>query len=216
MVDKINSFTQFKNRSDIHWARKIWHMTGVFLIFSVYRLVPPLTAVFLIGVAWLCFVPFDLLRQRRPQLNEWAFKIFGPIMRKSEMHKIAGTTYLLSGVAVVIICFPPLIASLTLLFLGFADPLASFVGIKYGKHKIFGSKSLEGFLGAFVVCLVATFAFLKITQPNLDNVILFSVIAALIGALSELIPVGKLDDNFSMPMLSAIGLLLTASLFGYV
>src|SRR5690606_38510278 len=101
--------------------------------------------------AWLLFVPLDFLRQSSPVLNDWLIHAFKPIMRQSEVNKLAGTTYLLTGVLFVVVFFPRPVVSLTLLYLAFADPIASLVGIRYGRDKLFGHKSLQGFIAAYSV-----------------------------------------------------------------
>ena len=47
-----------------------------------------------------------------------------------------------------------------------------------------------------------------------ERLFLVSMVSGLIGAFSELIPIGKLDDNFSFPILTAILLYGTFILFG--
>lgn len=183
-------------------------------MFAVYVLAPEMVSYTILAIAVLLFLPIDFLRHKYPALNDWMVHAFKPIMRTSEIHKIAGTTYLLSGVCVIIALFPRPVVALTLLFLAFADPIASFVGIKYGKDKVFGHKSIQGFMAAFAVCAVATALFLSYYNIMLDRVIVVSLLAGLIGALAELIPIGKLDDNFTLPVLSGFGLYILFYLFG--
>ncbi|WP_413289951.1 diacylglycerol/polyprenol kinase family protein [Bdellovibrio sp. HCB337] len=205
---------ELKKRSDIHWARKIWHMSGVFGMFLAYVLLPETASSIVLALAVLLFLPVDFLRHRYPALNDWLVHAFKPIMRTHEIHKIAGTTYLLAGVCLVVAFFPRPVVALTLLFLAFADPIASFIGIKYGKDKIFGHKSIQGFMAAFVVCAVATAIYLTYYNIMLDRVIVVSLLAGLIGALAELVPIGKIDDNFTLPVLSSIGLYALFYVFG--
>jgi diacylglycerol kinase (CTP) len=205
---------ELKKRSDIHLARKIWHMSGVFGMFLAYVLLPENVSLIILAVAVVLFLPIDFLRHRYPALNDWMVHAFKPIMRTHEIHKIAGTTYLLTGVSLVVLLFPRPIVALTLLFLAFADPIASFIGIKYGKDKIFGHKSIQGFMAAFVVCAIATAIYLTYYNIMLDRVIVISLLAGLIGALAELVPIAKIDDNFTLPVLSSIGLYILFYLFG--
>ena len=141
-------------------------------------------------------------------------KFLRPIMRSTEISKLAGTTYLLTGVLLIVILFNHGVVSLSLLFLAFADPIASFIGIKYGKDKIFGHKSVQGFVAAFVVCVVLTALFLTYNAVP-EHVLVISLLSGLVGALAELIPIGKLDDNFSMPVLSSLGLTILFYFFGF-
>jgi dolichol kinase len=189
-------------------------MAGVFSMFLAYVFLPPTVSIAILIVAMMFFLPVDFLRHRYPALNDWMVHAFRPIMRNSEIHRLAGTTYLLTGVALVVLIFPRPIVALTLLFLAFADPIASVIGIKYGKDKIFGHKSIQGFMAAYVVCAFCTFVFLYNHNFATDRILVVSLLAGLIGALAELVPIGKIDDNFTLPVLSGVGLYILFQLFG--
>lgn len=204
----------FKKRSDIHWARKIWHMAGVSALALLYTYLPEKTYLSVILATWAAFIPLDIARQKNKTLNDFLVHLFKPILRQSEVHKLAGTTYLLSGVLFVSLVFPREIVLLTLLFLAFADPCASYFGIRFGKDKIFGEKSLQGSFAAFLVCAILTFSFLNYHALLLDKIIIVSLLGGLIGALAELLPIGKLDDNLTLPVMSATALYFLFSLFG--
>jgi dolichol kinase len=213
-MENILEAVGLKKRSDIHWARKIWHMAGVSLIAYVYSVLPEAWSLALLAALWLIAVPCDLARLRWPALNDFVLHVMGPIMRQSEVDKIAGTTYLITGVTVVAIVFPRDIVLLTLLFLAFADPIASYFGIRFGKDKILGQKSLQGTLAAFFVCAVLSFAFLSYHDLLMDRLVVVSLIGGVIGALAELIPIWKLDDNLTLPLVSATALYFLFTLFG--
>lgn len=215
IFEGLNVTVGLAKRSDIHYARKIWHMSGVFGMFLAYTYLPESISLTILVVAWLAFVPFDFLRQKNAALNDWAVHAFKPIMRQSEVKKLAGTTYLLSGVLLVDLLFQRPVVGLTLLFLAFADPIASYFGILYGKDKIFGHKSIQGFMAAFFVCAALTFTFLLYHNYMTDRLIVVSMLAGLVGAFAELIPVGKLDDNLTLPVMSAIGLSILFYFFGF-
>ncbi|RYZ72107.1 MAG: hypothetical protein EOP09_03685, partial [Proteobacteria bacterium] len=105
VVDNLENL-ELKKRSDIHWARKIWHMTSVFGMFIAYTFMPEKASFIVLGTAILLFLPMDFLRLRYPAFNDWIVHALKPIMRTSEIHKIAGTTYLLTGVGIVVFLFP--------------------------------------------------------------------------------------------------------------
>lgn len=204
----------FKKRSDIHWARKIWHMGGVSLMAAIYAVVPYPVALAFLGITWILFVPMDFARQKNPALNQKLITWFKPIMREHEVNRPAGTSFLLTGVALVVLFFPREIVLLTLMFLAFADPIASYFGIRFGKDKILGNKSLQGSLAAFVVCMIITAFFLTQNDLLIERIIIASVLGGVIGALSELIPIGEIDDNLTLPLLSAFFLWILFSAFG--
>lgn len=205
----------FKKRNDVHLARKVWHMSMVFLMFLAWSILPFWISMSLLILGWIAFVPADFIRLKNPDLNTKISNMFKLIMRQNELNKLAGTTYLITGALLVTTLFPHAVVALSLLFLAFADPIASYVGIRYGKDKIFGHKSVQGFIAAFVVCFIASGLYLYYKNVS-DYILVISLIAGLIGALAELIPLGKLDDNFSMPVLSCIGLYVVFYLFDVV
>ncbi len=214
MAEPALEWQDFKNRSDVHWARKIWHIVTVFAMFLVYQLAPLPVSLTILLVACAVLIPFDFFRLKYPKLNDVALIFMGPLMRKSEIKSTAGTTYLLAGVAVIVLFFPKPIVGLSLLFLAFADPLASYAGIRFGKDKIMGNKSMQGFLMAFAVCFILTFLFLAGYDLMLSRRLVISVLCGIVGAFAELIPIAKLDDNLTMPIMSAMGTWAVFQLFG--
>lgn len=180
----------------------------------IHRKVTQETAVGLLLLTMLVFVVPDILRQYSKKLNDLFIGIFQAVIRENEVHKLSGNSYLISGVLLLVLLFPTKIVGLTLLFLAFADPIASCIGIRFGKDKILGQKSLQGFLAAFGVCMIITFVYIKFYGLLSERVFLASFVAGLIGALSELLPIGKLDDNLTLPIMSATGLYFWFSFLG--
>lgn len=215
MVDHVVDLN-LKKRSDIHWARKIWHVTTVFSMFAIHQMAPLSYSWIILGVSWILFISLDFYRQKNSAFNDLVVHFFKPVLRTGEVNKLAGTSYLLTGVALVLLLFPKPIVSLTLLYLAFADPIASYIGIRYGKDKLLGQKTIQGFVAAFVVCFICSFIFLYSAPIPADRLIAFGLLSGLVGALAELIPIGKLDDNLTLPILSGIGLYILYYLFGFL
>ncbi len=190
-------------------------MCGVLALFFVYTFSSESFYRSVFFILFLLSVPVDILRLAKPAVNDVLIHLFRPIMRQHELKRLAGTSYLITGVNLIALLFPRPIVAITLLFLAFADPIASWVGIKYGKDKIFGHKSIQGFMAAFAVCVVVSLAYLTSTSMLLDHLWIVSILGGLVGALAELIPIGKLDDNLSLPILSCIGLSLIFRFFGW-
>ncbi len=194
-------------RNDIHVARRLWHFSGVMVIFALYCLVPNeragLTAISLASL----IIGIDIVRLFIPGINRTLSWIFRPFMRENERQKIAGVSYMLAGVTVIILVLPRNVVMLTLLFLAVADPLASFFGIRYGRDKLIGAKSLQGSGAAFITCFVLSFGYFLIMDLMRERLFIVCLLSALTGAIGELVPVGKLDDNLVFPILS--GTLLT-------
>lgn len=203
-----------KRKSDLHIARKIWHVSAVLMVTAAYVQVDRPTAIQLISIGAFIFIANDVLRQRWSWLNQVIMKAFQPVMREYERDGLAGTTYLLAGVFIIIMLFPKPIVTLSLLFLAIADPLASYVGILYGKDKIVGQKSLQGSFAAFAACTITASVFFFSHNIMTDRILIVSLVAGTIGALAELIPIGRVDDNFTFPVTSASMLWVLFYLFG--
>ncbi|RME16887.1 MAG: hypothetical protein D6797_03585 [Bdellovibrio sp.] len=196
---------QLKSRSDIHLARKIWHVAGVSLIAIIYYQLTYIASVQAALFFALLFIIADLARQQWPLLNEKILKIFHPIMRADEKNHLAGTTYMFLGVFLIIALIPNKhIVTLSLLFVAFGDPIASYIGIRYGKDKILDNKSLQGFIAAFVTCTLIFFIYAYVHELMIERLVLVSLLAGLSGAIAELLPIKKIDDNFTMPLICAI------------
>lgn len=204
---------QLKVRSDVHLARKIWHAAGVSLMALVFAWLGPVWSWVPLGVVALVIVPLDFLRQRRPKLNAATLRVFGPLMRRHEEKRISGLTHLLLGAAVLIATFDPYIVTLTLLFLAFGDPIASYCGIRYGRDRIVGNKTLQGTAGAFAACTVVAAIYYYAQNLMLDRIWIVAPLSGLIGAFAEAVPVGRLDDNFTFPLISGAMLWVLFAIF---
>lgn len=203
-----------KATADVHIERKLTHFLGVMTMVVIHALTPSWLAwIILLGIA-IPLVAFDFLRLRSEKLNQLTPKLFGLIMRRKELNHITGTTYLFFGTILIFFFFPDPIISLSLLFLACADPLASYVGIKYGTLKVLGKKTFEGTLAAFVVCTMISLLFYSQKNLMTDHWLVVSLLSGLIGAFSELIPLAKIDDNFTQPVLNSLFLYGLFSLYG--
>lgn len=210
----VGGFKSFKVRSDLHLARKAWHLLSVLLIAVIYHNLSRQESLAALAIATAVFVSIDILRKYIKPLNKIMVTAFAPVMRKHEIQGIAGTTYLLTGALIVFFLFDKSIVKLTLIFLAVGDPVASLFGLLYGKDRIIGKKTLQGSIAAFCVCSIIAFFYYLSGSLMLDRLIIASLLSGLIGALSELIPIGKLDDNFTFPLISAFLLYGLFQLFG--
>lgn len=203
-----------KPRNDVHLARKIWHFLGVIFVAVCYHNMSRTMALQTLTVMGSLIIVVDFLRQSKPALNDFLLRFFSPVMRDSEKHNLTGLTYLVMGVFVIVFFFSKDIVKLSLLFLAFADPIASYCGIRYGKDRLFGRKSFQGTLAAFFCCVLVAGVYFYVSNLMTDRLLIVSVLAGLAGAIAEAIPVGRLDDNLVMPVFSSIMLYGIFFLFG--
>lgn len=170
----------------------------------------------LLIAASLVIIPLDFLRLRKGHsaLNTLTLKIFGPVMRKHECHSLTGLSYLFVGAMFVLAVFDRNIVTLTLLFLAFGDPIASFCGIRFGKDKILGHKTLQGTLGAFVACTTIAGIYYYFNNLMAERLLIVAPLSGLIGAVAELLPIGKLDDNLTFPIVGSTLLWILFQVYG--
>lgn len=197
----------FKNKSDLHILRKLWHIliggSGV----TLYYLSNIDIKTFAIGPAAIFIIAIvaETLRLKIPAVNRLALKVMGPFMRESEKNSASGLPFYALGCFLSMILLPEKIAVLSILFLVFADPISSMVGQKWGRDKIYKNKSLQGFMACFITCYVLATAYGLVFSSGGLNLVVFALLGGLVGALSELWS-GAIDDNLVMPISSGLGL----------
>lgn len=200
--------TTLRARHDLHLIRKAWHMAtgciglGLFFVSGIeqYVMGAALLALALAGFA------LEMARLRIPSLNQRVLKSMGPLMRSSEQNSCSGLPFYALGVGASLLLFEREAALLSIMFLVFADPISSLFGIMFGQNKLISGKSLEGSMAGFVTCYLITFMWINLTSSVTgSHVVLFCILAGLIGAISELTSV-LADDNLTIPLISGAGL----------
>ncbi len=201
-------------RTDLHIARKVWHISTGLIGLTVYKkanLSPEFMATALLVFAVAAFL-FELTRLKNEKLNRLAMILMKPIMRESEKSSVSGLPFYALGVSLALFFFPEKIAILAILFLIFADPIASFFGILYGRDKILPNKSLQGTIAAFSVCYIVTIVYGLIYVGPSMSLLVFAIVAGFIGSISEMCS-QFVDDNLCIPVISGFGLYLVNFVF---
>ncbi len=210
----MNSTIHLHPRSDVHYKRKIFHFSGVVFLAVCYHNLSRETALLILSTVSMAAVALEMVRVRIAAVNNFVLTIFGSIMREHERSSWTGLTYLVLGVLFIIAFFPVHIVNLALLFLALADPAASYFGIRFGKDKLFGRKSLQGSLAAFFVCTLTSLVYYIAHRLMLDRLMIVGILSGLAGAFAEAVPVGPLDDNLVLPVLSSAQLWIIFYVFG--
>lgn len=190
-------------RSDIHLARRLWHFFGVMTMFVLARVMVHRHAVIFTVTGSALMIGFDLARLKAPRLNRFFNWIFKGVLRECERHRLAGSTFMMIGVTIVVCAFPQPVVLQTLLMFSVADPLASYFGIRFGREKLIGQKTLEGALAAFAACFIVSLLFYFTMDLMRERLFIVCLLSGLIGAGAELVPVGRFDDNLVFPVVTA-------------
>ena len=196
-------------RSDLHLTRKAWHISTGLIGLFIYKktgFTAEQTAFILLTFAVAAFL-FEFIRLRNEKINKLALLIMKPVMRESERNSVSGLPFYALGISLALFFFPERIAILATLFLIFADPIASFFGILYGRDKILPNKSLQGTVAAFSVCYIATIIYGLIYVGPSMNLLIFAVAGGVVGCISEMCS-QFIDDNLCIPVVSGLGLFL--------
>lgn len=199
------------SRSEL--LRSTWHATPGLITLGLYRSGSPLWIPFLFLLPVLLFATlFDGARLFNPELNTLFTKwLPAGFLREKEKKSMSGTFWYLVGVEVVLgvgsIFYRRddqavrATACLSIMFLAWADPAASFVGQKFGRIRpgFMNGKSIEGSAAAAIVgaCITSAFFGLPLLHP-------VAVKAGIITGVSEAINLWGMDDNLVMPIASAV------------
>lgn len=207
-----NSTLGLRHRSDLHLARKFFHMQGAltFLVPYIFFGFSRELMISILGTFLAIVMAIEYSRARSEWVNSITVRVLGPIMRDTEVNTLTGIPYYLASCLFSFVIFPQHITVLAILYLAFGDPCSSFFGVLYGRNKIFPNKSLQGTLGGFFVCALATFVYLHFQAFPGGKILLISIIGGFCGAVSELLPL-NIDDNFAIPVVS--GLLMSLALW---
>ncbi len=174
--------------------RKLFHLLEVPLLIG-YTLVRHYfnerLATLLITVAFLLLLEIEYIRlEYNPKIPE-----FFNVLRHKERNNVTGTIFFIAATIIVFAAFDYPIAVTALLLTVFGDLAAALVGIKFGKTYLYKDKTLEGTLAGFTMNCLVGFLFLP-AYP------LIFIPMAVVASLVELLT-GKLDDNLTVPLLSA-------------
>ena len=192
-----------KARNDVHLARRIWHFCGVMVAFTAFSLLSAEASRIVAICVTLPLVSLDIARLNSEKINQGFLTLFRPFLRDTERHQLAGSTSMLIGISAIIFLFPRDVVLTTMLFVAVADPAASYFGVRFGRDKLIGNKSLQGTMAAFFACFLLALFFYYAKDLMRERLFIVCLLSALIGAISELLPLGRLDDNLIFPVLNA-------------
>ena len=116
---------------------------------------------------------------------------------------VSGSTPVFAAAALVTLLFPQQIAAIALGVMLLADTAAALIGRRFGKHKTVNGKSLEGVIafcvtGSLWACLLLYFAGL-LTVTTATGAVVGVILASIAELFEKQI---RMDDNFSIPLIS--------------
>jgi phytol kinase len=121
------------------------------------------------------------------------------LLERKDVMPGKGTLYFAIGVFFVLVFFPLQVVIPAIICLAVLDGVATLVGIHYGHHKIWKSKSLEGTLAGMGTTVIALLVLTPLSIP-------LAVAAAITAGVVELL--SPVDDNLTIPLSVCIALSL--------
>jgi len=182
-----------KRKYKIKFWRKLLRVCGLILP-VLYFFIAKKYMLVLVAAILLFFLYSDFSRAR---------KKLSVLYKKTE-GKISNISLFLISCLVTIAFFPREIAIFALSFLVVGDTAAEVIGLKFGKIKLIGEKTLEGSLA----CLASCFAIGLILMIFLPLSLLLVMAGSAAATFIELIPLRigrfKIDDNLGMAIFAAL------------
>ncbi len=193
-------------------VRKTIHLTSL-LIPLIYSFISRELALLILVPLFAAFFLVDVLKNFIAPVGRWYHRTFDAMLRshelKGESIHLNGASYMVMSALLLVLFFPKLIAITAFTIVAVSDTIAAVIGKNFGKHR-FGEKSIEGSVAFFIsaVLLVALFP-----RLNIYVGIIMAVAATLTEAFTDHIGKFKIDDNLSIPLVSATAGLLCYMLF---
>ena len=188
-------------RKYFHWATSA--VAFVVAYFSPYQL-----RVALAAAAFLIMLILDLRRLKEPHLKAFNEGIWRHCLREIERARFTGSLWLTLGYFLASLFPEKNIVCLTVIYAGFADPMAEVFGHHvFSPHYPNSQKTWGGSLGFFLTGLVLSFLTLKFLFPVTDWLKicwLTTLFATFVEALEIKFLSYQINDNLLVPVLTAL------------
>ncbi len=203
------------SRNDLQLSRRLFHVSTGTIIATVYLfLLERQGVITTLGAIASTLYIIERVRINYPEFAGQLKIVNKLFLRAEEQLEESSSVPYAMGILLTIITFPKIPAIIAIYTLAMADPLAAIVGIRFGKTKIMGGKSLEGSFGFFTgTFLVSFFIFHSFIGASTGLSIGAASIIGVLGAALELIPL-RIDDNLTIPLYTAVLVWGICSVFG--
>ncbi|MFO7768697.1 MAG: SEC59/DGK1/VTE5 family protein [bacterium] len=184
--------------------RKLIHLSSSVVPLALLIL-PADTGTALAAAALVGAIIVDLVRLRWEAFGRFLTRYLGMAMRPHEADELTGSTFLCLAALVCIVLFPMPITVSALFFLTLGDTAAALIGQRWGRTPLIPGKTLEGTLACLLTCTIVV-----ILMPGIP--LTAGLAGAFVATAVELFGTAAVDDNFGIPVLSALTMWIVASL----
>lgn len=189
-----------------------------------------------VSLVFLAFVFVFLLARPNSKVHPVFSKAFESMARPEDYRKgfLVGPTIYVVMVLILVLFCDFRVAGAIFAILAFGDGFATVIGIKYGKHKVYHNKSLEGTIAFFTFSLVSgVVIFVLINQfntpsagltllpflilpvissINIGEILTIFTFLSVILSLVELYLGDLINDNYLIPIVGSIILFILLQL----
>ena len=194
--------------------RKLVHLSSLWMAAALWFLPWEFCAI-LFGVMAVLTVIVEYAYYRKvPVVWQCYGFFFGRMLRDygNDKFHLSGGAPVLAAACLSALCFKSPYSALAMAVMLLGDTAAALIGRRFGRHRFFNGKSLEGTL-AFVATgfAVVLLGFAIVHYPW--QVLLGGALGVLVAAVLELFNCElHLDDNFTIPLAVGAGFLLGSML----
>jgi dolichol kinase len=220
MVPAYERYTASLRHLDVHlpslrptnYTRNLYHMSNALFAMVCLRLLSEgavlLMASVMLTLAWT----LEIGRRIMPGLNRFLMAMMSKLSHPHEEWRVNSATWFCTACFILACMWDLKVASVGIVVLGFSDPAAAIFGRRYGKHQLLNGRTLEG-TGAFIaVGTVLAWLWLVAAWGEAPGLALqMAFFGSVAGGIAELFS-RKIDDNLSIPVGTAVGVLATLAL----
>jgi len=193
-------------------ARKAIHLSSI-TIPLIYCHITRDLALMLLVPLFMGFLLVDLLKNVSKPVSTWYRRNFGAMLREHELSEkslqLNGATCITLSALLLVLLFPKILAITAFSMVAVSDTVAALAGKVFGRHR-FGHKSLEGSAAFFISSLLIVSI---VPGLNLPVGIVMAITATLTEAFVFRIGEFRIDDNLTIPLISAGTGLLCYTIF---
>ncbi len=191
-------------------ARTLFHVGSGVVALSLVRLLPTrgwlvVAAAAFATFAWTC----EILRRRSAAVNARLMRFFGPVAHAHEWHQVNSATWYATALLLMALVVPLDAAEVGIVVLAAADPMAGFVGRRFGRRRLASGRSFEGAAAFAITGALAALAWTSAAGTFGDARLAIAIVAGIVGAAVELF-VSRVDDNLAIPLGTSLAVALAA------
>ncbi|MEM6991655.1 MAG: hypothetical protein AAF721_14205 [Myxococcota bacterium] len=155
----------------------------------------------------------ELTRRLSPAWNDRLVRIFAAVAHPRERFVINSSTWYMTALVALSLTHDAVLCTIGVAVLGAGDPVAAFVGRRWGRIRLLHARTLEGSLAFVVAATAVAWALLGWLSPEVPALTGLRLAAwgATAGAMAEALS-RRIDDNLSIPLAAAGAAWLSATL----